>query len=292
MADVSITIQLVDSNDDSTSGIVAIYGTDNTLVHRASVEDSAPFTLDDQTQYTVSVLGANHVFEPFTLTPVEGDIFVATGVSPTVPTPSRADLCIIYGDLLKVDGSPATGTFFITALIRSGRLDTDSDIFREDIIRIEPDDKGRVQFELLKNRYYRIALYLNGYYSEPREIYDTFVPDQTSLPFVSFIYPYAKTVSFVDAVLGEGDYVFSVTLSNGEVLTKHEDVAALVELESENVDAEITKTTSGLPNLRVRDPKAGGIIKLFGTRRGIERISDTLSQRGRVTGNRIRQITF
>lgn len=292
MANVSSTVELVDSNDDSTSGIVAIYGVNNALVHRASVTGSAVFTLDDQVQYTASVLGATHVFEPFTFTPAEGDIFVATGVSPTVPTPSRTDLCVIYGDLLKVDGSPATGTFYVMALMRSGRLDTDLDIFREDTIRIQPDDKGRVQFELLKNRYYRIALYLNGYYSEPSEIYDTFVPDQTSLPFVSFIYPYAKTVSFTNAVSGEGDYVFSITLSNGEVLTKHEDVTALIELESENVDAEITKTASGLPNLRVRDPQAGGTIELYGTRRGIVRSSSTLSERGRVTGNRIRQITF
>lgn len=291
MPDVTIQIEVVDNTAAATPGIISIYDANYALVSRTSTQGVSAFTLDSSVVYTVAVTASNLLFNHRTISPSEGGIFRIEGAPNTIPSPSQPGLCVIYGNVYKVDGTtPKSFTLSIQAM--SGEFDISGSILTNEFAKtnVASNPKGELKFELYKNRYYRVSMLIDDYYEEPSEIINTYIGDLTSLPLSSFLYPSPSVIDFDSEINSDGDYTFSLSLTNGLTLNKLGDVSAFLEIDTENVDADL-RETDGVSNLRVRNSEPGARIDIYGLRGSIVRESSDESGRG--TARRLlRTITF
>lgn len=289
MAEADVQIRLVDENDDLLAGVISIYDESLSLVHRSSSEGLSVFNLQDDVEYTISVI-SSQIFNNAILTPVDGATYELQAVAKTVPSPSRPDLCVIYGDVILTDGSPATN-FYLETELMSGDIVSNSDVIHLSRVQHHPTDKGFVQFELLRGREYRVATSL---FPSGGEVDVKFcnVPEQNGLELSSFLYPKTQSIQFSTDPTGYGDFVFTVQLTDGQQLSNFSEIDSLLTVEVENAEAEITKTSSGLSVLRITGGGAGSIIRIYGSRTGIHKQSDQLSTIKAIRGELLHTITL
>ena len=289
MAEADVQIRLVDENDDLLPGVISIYDASLSLVHRSSSQGLSVFNLQDDIEYTVSVI-SSQIINNVLLTPVDGATYELQGIAKIVPSPSRPDLCIIYGDVILTDGSPATN-FYLETELMSGSIISNSDVLYLSRVHHHPTNKGSIQFELLRGREYRVATSLFPSGGEVDVKFCT-VPDQNALELSSFLYPKTQSIQFSVDPTGNGDFVFTVQLTDGQQLSNFSEIGSLLTVEVENAEAEITKTSSGLSVLRITGGGAGSIIRIYGSRTGIHKQSDQLSSIELVRGDLLRTITL
>ena len=280
MADVTIQIETVDSSEEIVSGIISVYTSNYGLVARTTTQGTAVFTLDDSDTYVISMTASNIIFNNTTISPTEGAIFRLQGASSTIPSPSDPELCVVYGNVYRVDGT-SPSSFSLSVQAMSGELSLGEDILANTLtpLSISSNPKGELNFELYKNRYYRVVIGIDDYYEEPTEVIHTYVGDLTSMPLSSFLYPKVSTINFTEEIVGDGDYSFSLTLTNGRTVTSLSETSLLILVAAENVDAELQEA-DGVSYLRIRNAGSGSRVQLFGYRRSLIRDSDSESSRG------------
>tara|TARA_Y100000592_G_scaffold99254_2_gene174618 strand:+ start:8186 stop:9055 length:870 start_codon:yes stop_codon:yes gene_type:complete len=289
MAEADVQIRLVDENDSLLAGVISIYDASLGLVHRSSSQGLSVFNLQDDIEYTVSVI-SSQIFNNVLLTPVDGATYELQAIEKTVPSPSRSDLCIIYGNVILTDGSPATN-FYLETELMSGDIVADNDVIYLSRVQHHPTDKGYVQFELLRDREYRVSTSL---FPSGGEVDVKFcaVPDRNALELSSFLYPKTQSIQFDIDPTGNGDFVFTIQLTDGQQLSNFSEIDSLLTVEVENAEAEITETSSGLSVLRIAGGGAGSIIRIYGSRTGIHKQSDQLSSVTTVRGELLRTLTL
>lgn len=264
MAEVRITIQIEDENNNLVDGIINIINKDDlTIVNRsATIDGKAVFVVEDTSSYIVTTLtdnfyGKNSVID----TPIHNAVYAASVTQKSLPTPTNDRLCLVTGKALDSLGKVSKNFFIQLSIIEGLIIENDNPIFNN-ISYIRPDADGHIQFELYKNKKYRLTLNSN-HRSGEFEVFEINVPDKDHTSLTNILFPKITSLVFGRPIDSSGDYDISLNLSDGTVTQEYLIIEKLLSLVASNVDVELQKKDDDTTNLRVGATGAGSTIEFY-----------------------------
>jgi hypothetical protein len=155
--------------------------------------------------------------------------------------------------------------------IQARLLTGDTDIGETTVINrsgtVDAQPDGSVNINLLRGRSYAVNVRDAPLEELPSE-YKIHVPDIPNATIYEVLYPYITGGSIEGAFAGDGEYILTVTLSDGRSLSENKDISPLIfAVEVEDAEAEI-KGSEEKTILHVRNAGPAAVVRVRGNRRG------------------------